>query len=1098
MTENVVVLFTDLVDSTKLAYARSPEAAEDLRRAHFALLRKAIAVAGGEEVKNLGDGLMVAFPVASSALSCAVAMQRGVEAHGRRSDEPLAIRIGVSAGEVTREEDDYFGDAVIEAARLCARAESGQILVAQLVQAMAGRRSSDHFRLVGPMELKGLSEPLVVVEVAWEPLADEEIDSRSVPLPPRLTYRPSVGMIGRESQLRSLEESFKRVAADGRPEVVLIDGEAGQGKTTLAAEAAWHVWSTPGEERATVLLGRCDEESGAPYAPFAEALQHYVVHAPEEIVGRHVAAFGPELARLAPALGDRMEGLSSARVSDAETDRFRLYRSVLGVLAQAAEDHPVVLVLDDLQWADAASLQLLRHLVKQAGDLRLLIIATYRDTELSPSHPLTETLAALRREQGIHRIKLKGLDRDEVLEYLTAAAGGETPSAGRQLAEAVCEETDGNPFFVSEVLRDLTESGADWQNEAVSKLALPNSVREVIMARVARIGPSATRILSLASVIGRDFDLQHLAMTAETDEDGTLDLLEAASVMALVREVPDVAGRYSFSHALVQHTLYQELGPTRRARAHRRVGETLEELCGDRTGSRITELAYHWFQATQLVDTNKALSYSRQAGEAALAGLAPGDAVRYFLQALQLLAQLPGADPTLGVDLRLDLGIAQRQAGIPAFRETLLEAAHLAQGLGDRDRLVRAALANNRGFFSALGVVDDERVAVLESALEMAPDGDSPDRAVLLATLCSELTYGPLDRRLELARQATDMAERLGDPATLIDVLNLQQIPLTIPSMLSDRLRTSARSVMLARELNDPVRLFWTAHFDRDAAVQEGDFARGTRHLEVMKTLAERLRQPMMVWVSTYHEAVESLIVGDHERAEELATLALEIGTESAQPDAFAFYGAQLIIVRIQQGRMDELAALVAEIAEQNPRIAAYQACVAASHLDAREDQEALVLLEMAAEDSFDWVFPDTAWFDAIAVYCRVATELSARGPAEHLIRLIEPYHDQIPFHGLTVHEPTSCLLGGLLSVVDRDAEAEGYLAEAMEVSRRGNMKFAQAQSQLAWGRMLARRTDSGDRERARAMLEKAHASATANGYQAIGRRAARSLEQLG
>ena len=179
------------------------------------------------------------------------------------------------------------------------------------------------------------------------------------------------------------------------------------------------------------------------------------------------------------------------------------------------------------------------------------------------------------------------------------------------------------------------------------------------------------------------------------------------------------------------------------------------------------ELAHHWFHATQLVDTQKAVSYSRQAGEAALAALAPADAVRYFLQALQLLDQLPaGADPALAVDLRLDLGIAQRQAGLPAFRETFLEAAHRAQALGDPDRLVQAALANNRGFFSALGVVDDEKVAVLESALGWRRPGDSPERAVLLATLCSELAYGSLDRRLELAREATEMAERLDDPAT--------------------------------------------------------------------------------------------------------------------------------------------------------------------------------------------------------------------------------------------------------------------------------------------------------------------------------------------
>ncbi len=1101
-TESVTILFTDLVGSTGLSQALPPAEADQVRRAHFAMLRKAVASSEGTEVKNLGDGIMVAFPAASTGLSCAVAMQRAVEAQSRDSGHPLGLRVGISGGEVTKEGDDYFGDPVIEAARLCARAEGGQILASQFVQVMAGRWGGQAIRQLGELELKGLAEPLETVEVGWEPLAEDgggaTVDE--IPLPRRLGHRPGPGVIGRHLHLVTVEEAYKRVASHQGREVVLIAGEAGQGKTTLAAEAARRAHA----EGAIVLLGRCDEELGVPYAPFAEALNHYVSHAPEELLTAHVAAHGPELSRLTRALRSRVQGLAQpSEGADAETERYVLYAAVLGILAAACEERPVVLVLDDLQWADVASLQLLRHLVKEADPLQLLILGTYRDTELSPTHPLAETLGALRREPGVGRITLKGLDDDEVVQYLESAAGHDLSKEGLELAHAVYGETDGNPFFVSEMLRHLTESGAVYKDDAgrwaatTDAITLPNSVREVVATRVARLGEQSIRVLSVAAVIGRDFELSHLSRVTNRDEDDLLDLLDAAAEAAVVREVPAAPGRYTFSHALVQHTLYQELGATRRARIHRQVGEALEDLCGDHPEARVGELAHHWFHATQLVDTQKAISYSRQAGEAALAALAPADAVRYFLQALQLLDQLPGADPALAVDLRLDLGIAQRQAGLPAFRETFLEAAHRSQALGDPDRLVKAALGNNRGFFSALGVVDEENVAVLESALEMAPPGDSPERAVLLATLCSELAYGPLDRRLELSRESTDMAERLGDPATLIDVLNLQQLPLNIPSTLADRLPKSAKAVALAEELNEPVRLFWAMHFDRNNAIQHGDFERATHHLGVMKELSERLRQPMMVWVSTYHEAVESLVVGDHERGEELANLALEIGTDSAQPDAFAFYGAQLMVVRIQQGRMDELAELVRDVAEQNPRIAAYQACVVLSHLEAGEEQEALALLEQAAEDGFAWVFPDTAWFDAISVYSRAAIELEARRAAENLVLLIAPHHEQVPFQGLTNHEPMSCLLGGLLVVLRRDAEAETYLAEAEGLCKRGNMRFAQAQTELSWGRMLAKRDGDEDRQRARAMLERARAAAVANGYRAIERRATRALDAL-
>ena len=464
-TESVTILFTDLVGSTGLSQALPPAEADQVRRAHFAMLRKAVASSEGTEVKNLGDGIMVAFPAASTGLSCAVAMQRAVEAQSRDSGHPLGLRVGISGGEVTKEGDDYFGDPVIEAARLCARAEGGQILASQFVQVMAGRWGGQAIRQLGELELKGLAEPLETVEVGWEPLAEDgggaTVDE--IPLPRRLGHRPGPGVIGRHLHLVTVEEAYKRVASHQGREVVLIAGEAGQGKTTLAAEAARRAHA----EGAIVLLGRCDEELGVPYAPFAEALNHYVSHAPEELLTAHVAAHGPELSRLTRALRSRVQGLAQpSEGADAETERYVLYAAVLGILAAACEERPVVLVLDDLQWADVASLQLLRHLVKEADPLQLLILGTYRDTELSPTHPLAETLGALRREPGVGRITLKGLDDDEVVQYLESAAGHDLSKEGLELAHAVYGETDGNPFFVSEMLRHLTESGAVYKDDA--------------------------------------------------------------------------------------------------------------------------------------------------------------------------------------------------------------------------------------------------------------------------------------------------------------------------------------------------------------------------------------------------------------------------------------------------------------------------------------------------------------------------------------------------------------------------------------------------------------------------------------------------------
>ena len=795
-TENVAILFTDIVGSTELSQRLSPEAADEVRRGHFSILRQAIAQKGGTEVKNLGDGLMAVFGSASAALGCAVGMQQGVEQDNRKSRHPaVGLRIGLSGGEVVPEDDDYWGDSVVEAARLCALCEGGQILASDVVRLTAGRRSPHQCRSVGALNLKGLPDPVGTVEVLWEPLEGAET-GHSIPLPVPLAVRPAVGVVGRETEVGFIMDATKRVATGEGREVLLVSGEAGLGKTTLVAEAARSAF----DNGACVLFGHCEEDLATPYQLFAEALGHYVSHAKEEDLLAHVAEHGSELARLVPALGRRLPGLPPSKATDSDTERYLLFAAVVGLLAIASHHQPIVLVLDDLQWADKGSLLLLRHLAGSDAPMRLLVLGTYRDNELSNAHALVETLASLRRLGGMSRIELVGLDDAGVMALMEAAAGHELEDDAVGLAHAIYRETDGNPFFVSEVLRNLVETGAiaqnaegRWEaNAALDVTALPDSVREVIGGRVVRLGEVAGRVLSVAAVIGRDFDLDLLARATKASEDELLDILDAASAAALVRELADT-GRFNFAHALIQHTLYEDLGPNRRARAHRAVAEALEDLCGDRPGARVGELARHWFSATQPNDLTKAIEYSRQAGDAALSALAPADALRYYAQALDLYPQATDPDPVLGIDLDIGLGTAQRQTGDPAFRDTLLDAARRAAGLGDADRLVAAALANDRGFFSAFGVIDADKVAILGAALEELHASDA-HRPLALANLCKELTYGtPIERRRALADEAVALAEASGDDATMVRVLNHVSLPLLVPPLLEESLERSAQ-----------------------------------------------------------------------------------------------------------------------------------------------------------------------------------------------------------------------------------------------------------------------------------------------------------------
>ncbi len=1102
VTENITVLFTDLVGSTELAASLTPKAGDEIRRGHFSVLRQAVAGSGGTEIKNLGDGIMVVFPTASAALACAVAMQQGVDRDNRGLPRPLGLRVGLSAGDVAREADDYFGDPVVEAARLCAEAKGGQILAAELVRALAGRRNRHECRPLGRLALKGLPDPMETVEVIWEPLAADTTD-RPVPLPNRLAVRRGPGVVGRETELGLLAEAARRVTDGGGRQVLLVSGEAGLGKTTLVAEASRSEF----ERGAVVLFGHCEEDLATPYQLFAEALDHYVTHAPEDEILDHVAVHGSELAKLVPALTRRIADLPPSRATDSDTERFLLFSAVVGLLAQASASRPVVLVLDDMQWADEASLSLFRYLAASDPATGVLVLGTYRDDELSPGHALNDALAALHRLNGITRVSLTGLDDAGVVALMEAVAGYTLDEDGVVLAHAVTRETDGNPFFVTEILRHLAETGAIYQDATghwvaeggLEQMALPDSLRVVIGSRVGRLGDRAAKVLSTAAVIGRDFDLDVVARATATEEDDLLDILDAATAVSLVREPSDASGRYSFAHALIQHTLAEDLGPNRRARAHRRIAEALEELCGDRPGARVGELARHWLNASQPVDIRKALDYSRQAGDAALAALAPADALRHYAQALQHYPETTDPDPALALDLSIGLGTAQRQTGEPAFRGTLLKAAHKAAELGDTDRLVAAALANSRGFYSSVGATDKEKVEILEKALERLP-ASHPDRALVLATLCSELAHGsPLDRRQALAEEAIAIAEASQDDTVVLRVLNHVHISLQVPSMLETTHARASDGLLRAERIGDPVLLFFAAQWRAESAARTGDLEEMDRCIAIHGAMAEQLNQPVFLWGHAFVRSMRAQIAGDVELAEEYATEALRIGTEGGQPDAGTFFGGQFNIICGQRGTQSELAPLIEKMASETPDIPRrfFVSLLAKAHVEGDRIDVATGLLEESAAEGFE-LPQDQWWLTGMVDFAEAAIECHDPVYAEPLVAKLEPWAGQLPATGGSALGPVSHYLGGLATVLGRYEEADAYFAQSAEMSRRMGAKFFAARTDLLWGRMLAERGGPGDAERAHDLLVEARRAAVEHGYGNVERRAGEMLERLG
>ena len=1048
-TKTIALLFTDLVGSTELASALGLARSDGLRREHFADLRDAIEQTGGREIKNLGDGLMAVFPSATGALACAVAIQHGVERRNALGGPELAVRVGAAIGDASTEGGDWYGPPVVEAARLCASASGGEILVSDAIRLLKGSGEGPELERVGSLELKGLPEPVVTWRVAWE-----TADRPGAALPTALSAPPAAGFVGREAELQRLLEAWN-AARRGERWTALLAGEPGIGKTRLAVQLAREAH----RDGAVVLYGRSSEDLGPPYEPWRHALEHLVATAGRGVLRRHVEVHGGELSRLAPTLRNRVEDLPEPQATDAEAGRYLLFASVVGLLGAVAERHPVVLILDDLHWARRPTLSLLKHVQLSLGSARLLIVISYREPREALSDPLVELLGDLHREPRVERVGLEGLNQSEVLEMLEVAAGHELEGAGSAVAKELTAETDGNPFFVTEIVRSLTESGAirreadgRWTVPAqLSREGLPRSVNEVIRGRVVRLGDNAARVLTTAATIGRDFEHGLLARVEEIPEDEVLDVLEAASAAALVAEQPDRLGRYAFVHALIPHALEQELTSGRRARLHERVAEALES----QPSPPVADLAHHWGAAGGERARAKALRYSALAGRAALQQLAPDEALDWFQRALAL-----GDEVTLEhgerLDLLIGLGQAQLQAALPEFRDTLLEAAAAAEAAGDAERLMAAALANNRGYFSSAGFVDEERVAALESALAHAPS-TYPARAQLLAVLAAELLWsGDHRRRRSLSDEAVALARERGQAAALAHVLTLRATAVWWPETLDERLAFTAELVPLTDSVGDPTQRFWAAVWRAVTVAQNGDLDEADRQLDRQGDIAARLTQPRLAFVSQTQRAWRAQLAGRLDEADRLAEGAHTLGEQAGEPDALSLYVGQLGPIRWHQGRLGEIADLLTDVAEAVPAVSVFAAMAALAELEAGQGAGASELLKARARDDFASLPCDPVQLGSLVIWAELAARLGDRDAASWLLARLEPLREQLVLDSLGTLGVTSRATGLLAAALGRTGEADGHFAHALERHERLGAASLAARTRLEWGLALA------------------------------------------
>jgi len=877
--------------------------------------------------------------------------------------------------------------------------------------------------------------------------------------------------VGRDQEMLELRAALNDARA-GHGRLVLLVGEPGSGKTRTAEQLITYARMRDVQ----VYLGSCYEGEGAPaFWPWVQILRPYVETSDSTTLRSLVGTGAGALAQVVSEIRQRLPNLEPLPELEPKQARFRLFDSVTTFLKNAARSQPLLLILDDLHWADEGSLRLLEFLARELRDAQILVVATYRDVALGRQHPLAQTLAELARQGLSSRIVLRGLAEKDVERFIEMTAGLAPPG---RLVTAVYKETEGNPFFVNEVVRLLVAEGRlrDAGESSSWTIRIPEGVREVIGRRLNRLSEPCNRVLTLASVIGREFSTDRLLPLSEVSEDRLFELLEEAIAARVIYEMPRTAGRYSFSHGLVRETLYGELSAGRRVRLHRRIGEALETACAGNPGPHLAELAYHFFEAAPGGNPDKAIDYAVRAGRRAIDLLAYEEAALHHEHALEALDHNEVPDERVRCDLLLALGDARKRAGDGVrSKEVFQRAAAQAKTLAEPDRQALAALGYGGGVSGAIGRVDEVEISLLREALEALPTQDSVLRARLLAHLSGALYYST-DQRVALSREAVEMARRLGDPAALLPALYFRHVALVVTEDLRERLAVGEEMLAIAERAGNKelvLRAWYRLILDW---TELGEMAEVDRAIEVYARLARELRQPAYLWMTPHFRASRALLEGRLAEGERLAGESLAIGQKAQEPNALLFYGVHMNIVRLNQGRIVELMEATKQQLERYPMIPGNRAVLAYIYVHMHRGDEARALLDTLAANEFRDLGWDGSYIMVLSSLAYVVNFLEDA----HRARLL--YERLLPFRGRMIVSGNSAIgfgsvgrpLGLLAATMSRWDEAVGHFEEAVATNARLNARPFLAGVLREYARALIARGGPGDPEYAARLVERA------------------------
>jgi class 3 adenylate cyclase len=1032
----VTFVLTDIEDSTRLWDIHPTEMAAALVQ-HEAIVDKTVHTNDGRVIKSRGEGdaTLSAFPRASDALVAAAALQAALQETPWTGGLELRTRVAIHTGEAQLRDGDYYGGTLNRAARIRGLARGNETLVSRATHDLVADALPSGLALVeaGSHELKGLRRQETVFRLEHgaarallgdDADAEPRVDEARVPFPTRLESSSALTFTGRVREIDALLRAW-RSAANGHRRAVLLTGEPGIGKTRLASELA----KVAHDDGALVLYGACEDGMHASFQPFGEALAWYCEHIVEATFGRYPG----DLSRLSVEVERRIGPLPASDTGALDSEQLRLFEATTSWLVDVAQQQPIVFLVDDLHWATEPTLFMLRHLLRQSSSARILVVVTYRHTDIDRSHPLASMLGDLLRIDGVERLALDGLDETQMLELFgTAADGEDRDDAAAAFAKKLQDDAGGNPLFVREILRHFVERGELREHNGrwivtgrIEELGLPAGVKDVLAQRLERLGPDACAALEGAAVAGQAFDIATAVVASGSDESLVIDAVSAAVKAQLVEDIGDDG--YRFTHALVRGALDDEIGSSRRIRIHRRIAEHLET-----TGADAAATAYHWIAAGPAGDVARAIPASTAAGDAAMHQLAFAEAVEHFDRALRLFESSSSGRERQYCELLISAASARNAAGQYArARDACVECGEIA-GANGFDDLVVAAGVNISGLKQLRRKIRPEELAVVAAAFDTCARDDPATRSQLASRHAGLLPEGSEERR-RWADTALELARSSRDDSALRLALSERAWALFEPSAVTEQLRLAEEVTELAEQSGSLEAVF-------DACVLNlvtlGIGCRWTEH----ESLRDQLEYEAFRVGNSYFHALSMIASSSQQiaqgRLSDADAAFKRAWSVCSEPEIMQAASAPIFRIHQFGGRLEELVPVFER--RRSDTDATFDVLWLLAY--------SLLLCDLGRDDEAQALFGDVSAALAVSIpqgaraqlvwlpwSAQLTAQLGELESAQRLHDLLTPWDGLHCYGSLAANEgPVALYLGMLERVLEIDDDAEHHLESAI------------------------------------------------------------------